>query len=227
MNRNLILFFVSLLPIFLNSQNTYDDELDPLYREDQIYFGVIYNTFINSPEAFSQTNFSPGLKMGIIRDFPINTKRDIAFGIGLGYALNSYAQNLKISSASGGGFDYEFLENQNYQKNRFSHQTVEIPFEFRWRTSTTESDKFWRIYAGLKASHTFASKSVFKSDNQIANENNLNLTPWQYGLTLSTGYNNWNAYFYYGLTPVFENAYADQTYLEMRLLKVGLMFYFL
>lgn len=227
MNRKRILFFVSMLPVFVSSQNILDDALDSLYREDQIYFGVTYNSFINSPEAFSQTNFSPALKMGIIRDFPINSRRNTALGIGLGYAFNSYIQNLKISTAAGGEFNYEFLVNQNYQKNRFSHQAVEIPFEFRWRTSTAESDKFWRIYAGFKASYTFSSKSIFKSGNQTATENNLALTPWQYGLTLSAGYNNWNAYFYYGLNPVFENAYAGQTTLEMRVLKVGLMFYFL
>ena len=67
-----------MLPVFVNSQNISDDALDSLYREDQIYFGVTYNTFINSPEAFSQTNFSPALKMGIIRDFPINSRRNTA-----------------------------------------------------------------------------------------------------------------------------------------------------
>jgi hypothetical protein len=55
----------------------------------------------------------------------------------------------------------------------------------------------------------------------------LNLNPWQYGLTLSLGYNNWNGYLYYGLNPMFRDAYVDQDELELKSVKIGLMFYFL
>jgi hypothetical protein len=31
---------------------------------------------------------------------------------------------------------------------KFTQLLVEVPLEFRWRSSTFESYKFWRIYGG-------------------------------------------------------------------------------
>ena len=45
----------------------------------------------------SQNGFSGGFHLGIIRDFPVNKQRNIAFGIGIGLPANSFNQNLKIS----------------------------------------------------------------------------------------------------------------------------------
>ena len=222
-----ILLLLFALPFITISQNTSEVAIDTLYREDQIYFGVTYNTLIDTPEAYTQTNFSPGFKAGFIRDFPINKKRNIAFGLGFGYALNTSAQNLKITPTVNGSFDYEFMSGQNYQKNRFSYQAIEIPFEFRWRTSTAQSNKFWRIYTGFKASYVFASRTFFKANNETTIYKDLELNPWQYGLTLSAGYNNWNAFIYYGINAIFETASINQNPLEMKSLKVGLMFYIL
>jgi len=147
--------------------------------------------------------------------------------VGLGYAFNSSAQNLKITPNVNGSFDYEFMSGQNYQKNRFSYQVIEIPVEFRWRTSTAQSNKFWRIYTGIKASYIFTSRTFFKANNETTIYRDLELSPWQYGLTLSAGYNNWNAFIYYGLNPIFETVSINNNPLDMKSFKVGLMFYIL
>ena len=227
MLKNSILFLLYTLPFIGLSQNVSDIAIDSLYREDQIYFGVTYNTLIDTPKAYTQTDFSPGLKAGFIRDFPVNKKRNIAVGVGLGYAFNSSAQNLKITPNVNGSFDYEFMSGQNYQKNRFSYQAIEIPVEFRWRTSTAQSNKFWRIYTGIKASYIFTSRTFFKANNETTIYRDLELSPWQYGLTLSAGYNNWNAFIYYGLNPIFETVSINNNPLDMKSFKVGLMFYIL
>ncbi|MEC8537161.1 MAG: PorT family protein, partial [Bacteroidota bacterium] len=72
MNKIVFLYLFWLLPMVVISQAESEVALDSLYREDQIYIGVTYNTFIQAPESLSQTNFSPGFKVGLIRDFPIN-----------------------------------------------------------------------------------------------------------------------------------------------------------
>ena len=95
MNKIVFLYLFWLLPMVVVSQAESEVALDSLYREDQIYIGVTYNTFIQAPESLSQTNFSPGFKVGLIRDFPINSKRNIAIGLGAGYALNAYVQIIK------------------------------------------------------------------------------------------------------------------------------------
>ena len=220
-------FFLLVIPFFTNSQVIIDQTIDSWYREDQIYFAITYNTFLNSPDELIQTNFSPGFRAGFIRDFPINSKRNRAIAIGLGYSLNIFVQNLKITDQFEDSFNYEILSNQDFEKNRFSFQALEIPLEFRWRTSNNKLYKFWRIYAGLKASYLLNSRAFFKSYNESISITNIDLKKWQYGLTMSAGYNNWNTFIYYGLNPIFDNANIGTSPLKIRILKVGLIFYVL
>ena len=225
--KNIIIVIIFLLQfVGVMAQNS-TENFDSNYREDQFYFGLTYNSFTNAPENFNQTGFSPGLKVGFIRDFPINLQRDIAIGIGLGYAFNSYSGNIKISTTSSDVYNYEIVSNNSFQKNRFSHQSIEIPIEFRWRTSTAETYKFWRVYAGFKASYIFASSYVYQNEEVSAQLKNIDLNNLQYGLTLSLGYNNWNGFVYYGLNPMFNDAAINQNTLDTKSFKIGLMFYFL
>lgn len=223
--KKIVITLAFLIPFGVLAQAISDD-FDTRYREDQFYFGFTYNTLTNTPEEFSQTGFSPGFKLGFIRDFPINTKRTLALGLGLGYAFNTYSENIKITESLG-AYTYELVSSSTYQKNRFSHQAIEIPFEFRWRTSTSQEYRFWRIYAGFKASYAFASSYVYEDNSVTTRLKNVNLNQWQYGLTLSVGYNNWNGFLYYGLNPIFEDAVVGQEALEAKSIKIGLMFYFL
>jgi hypothetical protein len=120
---------------------------DSLYREDQFYIGVSYNLLGKKPMNLSQTGFSSGFHLGFIRDMPINKKRNVAFGIGLGISSNSYNQNLLIDKDNLGNSTYSILDgNGTFIKNKFSTHLIELPFEFRWRTSTPTEYNFWRIY---------------------------------------------------------------------------------
>ena len=150
--KNLLLSIIFLL----TAQSFFAQEaplkvLDSLYREDQFYAGVTYNLLSNKPTELNQNGFSSGFHFGFIRDMPINKKQNIAIGIGLGYSANSYNQNLKISKEATGGFVYEIIEdNTSFTKNKFSQHLIEVPIQFRWRTSTDTEYKFWRIYTGFK-----------------------------------------------------------------------------
>ena len=115
--KNIIIVIIFLLQfVGVMAQNS-TENFDSNYREDQFYFGLTYNSFTNTPENFNQTGFSPGLKVGFIRDFPINLQRDIAIGIGLGYAFNSYSGNIKISTTSSDVYNFEIVSNYSFQKN--------------------------------------------------------------------------------------------------------------
>ena len=103
MKYTIITGFFLIHFISLWAQTTVDDS-DALYREDQFYFGLTYNTFLDTPNGFSQSGFSPGLKLGFIRDFPINSKRTIAVALGLGYAFNTHSENIKIINIRGFGY---------------------------------------------------------------------------------------------------------------------------
>lgn len=202
-------------------------ELDSLYREDQFYVSVTYNTLINLPKNVSQNSFSPGLHLGFIRDFPLNKRRNIALALGLGYSFNSYNHNIRISESNPS--IYTIINNSNFVKNNFSLHLLEVPFEFRWRTSNVESYKFWRIYTGFKLGYIVGSKSVYNDGLESINMKNLtDLNKLQYGITMSVGYNTWNGFIYYGLNPVFnEVSTADLQSIDMSSLKIGLIFYIL
>lgn len=201
---------------------------DSLYREDQFYLGVTYNLLNNKPSGVSQNKFSSGFHFGFIRDMPINKRRNKSIGVGLGLSFNSYNQNLLISENSK-DVDFSVLgDDVNYSKNKFYTSVVELPIEFRWRTSTAKEYSFWRIYTGVKFGYVFSSSSKYQSEpeniriKQIESFNTL-----QYGLTLSAGYSTWNFNLYYGLNPIFNATTVDNNPIDMSDIKIGLMFYIL
>lgn len=203
-----------------------DKNLDSLYREDQIYLSVTYNILNNRAPNMSQNGFSGGFHLGVIRDFPINVKRNVAFGLGLGLSSNSFNQNLKISETNS-QFSYEVLID-GFDKNRFDLYQVELPIEFRWRTSNSEEYDFWRIYTGIKFGYIFSSKTKFVG-NQESYKTNINdaLNRFQYGLTLSAGYDSWNLHLYYGLNTIFKDQKLNGESIDLAVIKAGLIFYML
>src|SRR5690606_33032238 len=133
---------VLLLPLNSNAQMLADTSaatVDSLYREDQFYLGFTYNILTDMPSNLSSSGFSGGLHLGFIRDFPINKRRNVAIGTGLGWSINSYGQTLFIGEEPNTE-ESIFLSLEdldlNYDRNRFTTHSVEMPIQFRWRTST-------------------------------------------------------------------------------------------
>ncbi len=203
---------------------------DSLYKEDQFYLGTTYNLIGRKPAGLEQNSFSLGFHLGFIKDMPINKRRNKAIGIGIGYSTNSYIQNKLISEDASGALSYAIIDaGTNFSKNKFSEHVLEVPIEFRWRTSTAANYKFWRVYTGMKFGYVFSTRSKFKGEsgditiNQIGDYNEF-----QYGLTLAIGYNTWNIYAYYGLNPLFSDAAKlNGEDLDINAIKIGLMFYIL
>jgi hypothetical protein len=202
--------------------------VDSLYREDQFYIGLTYNTLQNKPEKLSQQKISLGVAAGFLRDMPINKKRNVAFATGLGFALNNYNQNLTIAKV--GGLTSYTIDNDGagFDKNKFTQLLVEVPLEFRWRSSTFESYKFWRVYGGVKFSYLLYDKSVFKTaEDKIIITNNKDFNDFLYGVYLSGGYNTINLYAYYGLNPLFKSAEVNGQKVDFKSLQFGIIFYIL
>lgn len=202
---------------------------DTKYREDQFYFGVTYNLLGNMPQGMSQNGFSGGFHFGFIRDMPINKSRTFSIGLGFGYSANSFNQNLSISNDGQGDFSFALLEDESYTKNKFSNHIIEFPLEIRWRNSTATSYKFWRIYTGIKLGYVFATRVKFNGSPQNEKFSNSDIyDKVQYGLTMSIGYNTWNAYAYYGLNPIFKDeAVLNGNSIDINAIKIGLIFYIL
>ncbi|WP_397363748.1 porin family protein [Olleya sp. R77988] len=227
----LLLFTFLFISPFVNAQDNYSSTnvIDSLYREDQFYLGITYNLLNNKPNNVSQNGFSSGVHLGVIRDMPINTNRNKSIGIGLGVSLNSFNQNMLINE-SNKEITYSVLDDSDvdYSKNKFYTYVVELPIEYRWRTSTATEYSFWRIYNGFKVGYLFANGTKYQgSPNDVALKNTDAFTKFQYGLTMSVGYNTWNFHLYYGLNKMFDNAFINGEKLDVNTIKVGLMFYIL
>ena len=203
-------------------------KIDSLYREDQFYFGFTLNTLQKKPVGLTQDKFSSGFSLGFLRDMPINKNRTVAIAPGLGFSYNNYNQNLAITELNQIPA-YAIIDPAiTYNKNRFTQFLVEVPIEFRWRTSTYESHKFWRIYGGFKMGYLIYDKSVYEDgQGKIVVTNNKDFNKFQYGAYLSAGYNSINVYAYYGLNSLFQSAKTSTESIDMNSLNIGIMFYIL
>ncbi|WP_205959302.1 porin family protein [Flavobacterium rivulicola] len=206
------------------------DAPDSLYREDQFYLNITYNTLQKRPDGLKQNKLSPGLALGFLRDMPLNKKRTVALAAGLGYSLAIYNQNLGIIAA-GNETTYSILDTENiaFSKNKLALHYVEVPIEFRWRNSTPDSHKFWRVHLGVKLGYLFYDQYKLESSQGNSSHTNLaDLNDLHYGVYLTTGWNTWNLYAYYGLNSLFKSsAKIDGQSIDMNTANFGIMFYIL
>lgn len=203
--------------------------VDSLYREDQFYFAFTYNSLFNRPSGISQNKFSSGFTGGFLRDMPINKNRTLAFASGLGLSYNKYFQDLLVIRINQSNEYSVIPSDKSFSKNKLDQFYVDIPLELRWRTSTPESHKFWRIYSGFKFSYLIWNKYTHV-DAELDYKINLasDFNKLQMGTYLAVGYNTWNFYAYYGLTPLFKSsAKINGESVGFNTLNLGLMFYIL
>lgn len=208
------------------------DSLPPVYdvkyREDQFYASLTYNLIQSKPDNYSQDGVSTGISLGFLRDMPVNKNRTYAVALGLGYSYSNLKHNLQVLNVDGTN-TYQMVSNGSFDKNKLVLHYLEIPLELRWRNSNPTDHQFWRIYLGFKASWMFADKAIFRGDVNSTVKHDANLNDFVYGTYISAGWNTWNFYAYYGLTPVYNSAPIEGTdqKLKLRAINLGLMFYIL
>lgn len=200
---------------------------DTLYREDQFYAQLNYNSIIKKPDGLNQEKISFGFGIGFLRDFPINKKRKLAIAPGIGLAFNSYLQNMAIAGTNNNPV-YGILP-ADYDKNRFEQLRAELPIEFRWRNSSPEDFQFFRIYTGFKVSYLLYDKSVFDNGtDKIVIKGNKDFEEFLYSAYVSIGYSAFNIQVCYNLNNLFKpTAQIDSVPINMNILSLGVVFYIL
>lgn len=213
------------LPTLLTAQQE-----DSFYREDQFYAGITYNYLINRPKDLEQRGFSKGFQVGFLRDMPISSSGKVALALGLGYAYDNAFFNL-LALPKDGQTTYHLSDSgkDGFSSMGFQLHSLELPLEFRYRTSTPNSHKFYRIYSGAKIAYVISSESFYhQQDLEVFFKNNEITSPWQAKFYLSAGYNTWNIFVQYVFTPFFKDKQTTEgVALSMNLLQMGLMFYIL
>ena len=222
--------FVYLLSVFSawSQEKPNFAALDSIYREDQFYVGVTYNTLQNRPTGLMQSKITPSFSFGVLRDMPINKSRTIAIAVGLGYSINNYSENFYISETNGER-NYSLLKDATvYDKNKLYLDYLDLPIELRWRNSTPKSHKFWRIYSGFKLSYlTFNRSKYVDYQTTLRVTGNPDFAKWQSGIYISAGYNSWNINIYYGLRHLMQSGTLNDKEIELKTINFGLMFYIL
>lgn len=205
-------------------------EVDSLYREDQFYVGLTYNALSTAPSGVSIRGLSGGIQAGFVRDMPLNQRRNLALAVGLGLSYDQFGQNLFIGSKEGGESHFEIFEDaSSFVRNRFNMAVVEVPIEFRWRTSTPTEYRFWRVYTGLRVGYAYWHQATFiAKDFTVRTTNISEFDPLRLTATLSFGYNTFNFIAAYSVNPFFKDAETvEGQKIDLRSLKLGLIFYIL
>lgn len=223
-----MLFLIGATYVHGQLESVNDQEEQSRYLEDQFYIGLGYNVLLGKQSGVAQRNLSYNLQAGFIKDLPLNERRNFGVGLGLGYAVNSYYTNV-VAMEQTDAVLYEVMNESDFKRSKLETHALEVPFELRWRTSTADEYKFWRIYAGAKLGYVFSGRSRLVTEEGRDGFNNDDIEKFQYGLILNFGYNTWNVHAYYGLNPLLKNGTNLQTgeSIDFKVLRIGIIFYIL
>ena len=223
LNKNYFLLFIISF-ITLNTFSQKDSlNVNSKYWEDQLYFRLSYNILQNQPSGVGPTNVSYGFSTGYIKDIPLNKKGSRAIGIGVGYSYDFFDQDLVVNSS-----DFIKDEDNTVNNNKLKIYDIELPIQFRIRTSDAVTYSFWRVYFGARFSYNLLHKFQYIDDGLDYEFKNLSTyNKFQSGIEFSAGYGAFNFYVYYALTPLFSNATLVDEVINTSILKLGLVFYLL
>lgn len=208
----------------LQAQEVSTAEDTTFYREDQIYFGASFMILESNQDRFKPRGLSRHIQLGFVRDIPLSKSGRVATGIGLGMGFERYTTNLIPLETS----IYSLPEHNAEPSDPlfFSVQSFELPWTVRWRSSSPSDFAFWRVYGGvtLQWNYRIRAKQNSEAVPLLDEIDTLGVTA-----NLSFGFNTWNFYVAYRLTPFFDSKGGSLPALPIQItpLKIGLIFYLL
>jgi hypothetical protein len=223
MKKLIFFFFIGCSSIAFSQKDSL--QLGSKYAEDQLYFLISYNQLFDQPSLVKGSGFSYGLSAGFMKDLILNKKGSISLALGFGYNYDLLNHGLTIAKENN---EVTFQVDNSGAINTLTIHNLEFPFEFRWRNSDAQIYKFWRVYMGVKASYNMSNNFKFTDQsNSFSYRNVSRFNSWQYGLTLSVGYDVFTAHMYYGLTPMLKDTMLGTTDISSKTMRIGLIFYLL
>ena len=216
-------FFIGFTSVVYSQKDSL--QLGSRYAEDQLYFMISYNQLFNQPAIVKGSGFSYGLSTGFMKDLILNKQGSISMALGFGYNFDLLNHGLTITQDND---DIIFQAENSGVINKLLLHNLEFPLELRWRDSDAQTYKFWRVYMGMKASYNLSNNFKFTNqDNSFSYRNVSSYNTWQYGLTLSVGYDVFTAHVYYGLNPILNNTSLETEDISSQIMRIGLIFYLL
>ena len=212
-----------IFPYLLQSQKT-DQRSDSIfYREDQLYFGTSLMLLRTNQDDFKTRGLSRHFQLGLIRDIPLSVSGKLSSGLGLGISFEKFTTNLIPKENGVYSFDLDKNINNSFS---VSVKSFEIPISIRWRNSSNLDYAFWRVYGGIKINWNFQNRVTEDLNFETINHE---INTFVTNVFLSFGYNTWNFYLSYPLTPIFNSKITNPNNSSIRIspIKVGLIFFVL
>ena len=220
----ILLFFLSVFDVSFSQKDSLN--IGDRYADDQVYVSVSYSQFYDQPTSITKSNFSYSLSTGFLKDLILNNGGNFSIAAGFGYGFDFFNHDLKVEEVNNKPV---FSSDTSSSANLLKSHNLEFPVEIRWRTSSANNYDFWRIYTGIKFLYNVSNTFQFEnSSNEILKYADISsFNKFQYGLTLSAGYDEFNINIFYGLTPIFNNSIINGEDINTKILKFGLIFYIL
>lgn len=222
------LYFFLFIGLFSHEILLAQDETlaDSLYREDQIYLGVSFAVLLSDQSDFKPQGLSRHFQFGVVRDIPLSENGQFALGIGLGMSFQRYNTNVIRSDDFNSNTSYTVSRNLEDNPFLFSLQSLDLPLSIRWRNSSSKDYIFWRIYGGISFQWNYR---IYAKNEDISFSVSKDIQNIGATTHLSFGYNTWNFYIAYKLTPFFNpTSFSNEaTSFDISPLKIGLIFYLL
>lgn len=209
-----------ILPLFALLGSQLNLNAGDYFKKDKMVFDFYTPFWINQPNNITTQPLSSfGFSFTWGKDNKFG-KSDFSYYFGLGYSYQKTASNLNLRlplNADAHPSDFKMLPmTSDYDFNKIKTRTIEVPLEFRYRTSTKTP---FRVYVGGKVSYVFYSSYESQIGDEIYKRKRLEeLNPLQYGLTLRIGAGLINGFVYYGLNDVFKTSSSA----EMNQLSIGI-----
>jgi len=215
------ILFITSFGLFAQEKETVF--VDSNYYEDQFYIGINYINLANRENNIENIGIPYSFEVGIIKDIPLNKRRNIGLGVGLGYSFDVLRPNIAILNN-----DLDLEITNSFNDYTYNSHYIEIPLEFRWRTSTHTKYRFWRIYTGVSFLYKFSDRSEFTLGDETTVYKNSSIFNTTNGtIYTSIGFGTWNFHVKYYLRSTFINntLTTNNQSVNFNALKMGVMFY--
>ncbi len=178
----------------------------------KIDIGVaFFNDFwLDVPSGMDTRFFNQGANVFAMYNHKLG-KSPLYLSIGAGLGMHNMYTNTRIQDLNADTISFGLIT-ESYKKSKITLSYIDIPFEFRFKTT-----KGFRMAFGFKAGFLIDSHTKYKGDKngQRIKEKRKsinNLETWRYGPTFRIGYRWINFFGYYSLNKVFESGKGPEFY---------------
>ena len=217
-----------VLAFFLFSFNMFSQKedrriWDSPFGEDRFVISFNNDRWIGADEV-EQRDVSLGFDAQVYWDWKFGTS-PISFAAGIGISSHNVHHNGFFAKDTVEGREMTVLEafpqNYNYRKNKHSVTFIEVPLEFRIRTRGPNQ---FKLFLGGKVGYLVNYHYKIDDDEGKRKFYDLDgINPIRYGVTARIGYNSWNIFGFYSLTPFIQDGKGD----EIIPYSIGLSFFLL